>query len=539
MQLDMLGEEVRIKKKMPSWVKDLIFIAVVWIIMNIGATVYMSMSKTVYFWDSATYWDISRKIAAGGFDGGFWKEVYNSIVAQDYNYVAALLPSVWVRLFGESRSAYVLGLVNMYLMPSVTIIFLMAKQLSKAARLATVIVLMILPMLIFMAFIGFADVGGAVICLACMYLYFTRDKKKCEVWRYISIGALLVMAMLWRRWYAFFAVSFLTAMAADSLIFRTKKLPVLISAITSGAILLLFFRGFVFERLLSDYGNLYSGYKFAFSTDLKLLTRYFGVLTLVAIAAASVAAGIIKKEKRTVFLWMQMLVCFAMFTSVQTHGQQHLLLYVPSVIVLILILIKHISNVKMLAVMVVLAVINTVNVQIPRVQPGNIQEIKHYAFSPDFSMKPQVRDDVDEILKLKHKLDFAIPEGKTLGVLASSFMLNEDILRNIEPSVGIENARTDYIYPLPQVDSRDKDVSALYNVNYILVAFPAQTHLAPGNQKVVTQAVQSFEAYADFATAYCEMEEFEEELNGIKLKLYRRDKMVTEQHMITFEKRLR
>ncbi len=539
MLLDKFSNEEQIKRTMPSWAKSLIFIAVIWLIMNIGAAVYMSLSKTVYFWDSATYWDIARKIASGSLGEHFFKEVYNSTITQDYNYIAALPSALWVRLFGESRAAYVTGLVNMYLMPCVVIIYAIAKRLSKAVKFAVVTTLGILPVLIFMTFIGFCDVGGMIMCLGCMYLYFTRNESKCEVWRYVAIGALLVLAMLWRRWYAFFAVSFLTAMAADSLIFRTKKLPAIISALTAGAILLLFFRGFVFERLLADYGSLYSGYKFTLSTDLKLVTRYFGVLTLMALVAASIAAGVVKREKRTVFLWMQILVCFAMFVSVQTHGQQHLLLYVPSIAVMILILIKHIDNVYSLGALVLIAVMNTVNVQLPRTQPDNIQGIKHYALIPDFSMIPPVRDDVDELLRLKHTLDMAIPEGKTLGVLASSFKLNEDILRNVEPSVGFDGARNEYIYPLPQVDSRDKDMSALYNVNYMLVAFPAQTHLAQGNQKVVSEAVQSFGAYADFATAYDELEEYATELDGIELRLYQRNRMVTQQQMITFEKRVR
>jgi hypothetical protein len=344
--------------------------------------------------------------------------------------------------------------------------------------------------------------------------------------------------MLWRRWFAFFSVSFLTAMAADMLIFRKKPMPVIITALTSGIILILFFRDFVFQKLLADYGNLYSGYKFSISTDIKLVMRYFGLITLLGLAAGSIAAGVRRKEKRTVFLWFQMLVCFIMFTSTQTHGQQHLLLYVPSLIMLAAILIKHIDKVWLLGALAVVGVFNSVNVYIPREQPNSIREIKHYALIPDFSMRPIVRSDIDELISLKQSLDARIEDGKTLGVLASSFTINEDILRNIEPSMGIKQTREDYIYGLPQVDSRDKDVTALYNVNYMLVAVPAQTHLEPENQKVVTEAVNSFIYYADFATAYEEIPEAQTELNGIELKLYKRVKEVPQSDMVTFERRL-
>ena len=123
-------------------------------------------------------------------------------------------------------------------------------------------------------------------------------------------------------------------------------------------------------------------------------------------------------------------------------------------------------------------------------------------------------------------------------MLSSSFIINEDILKNAEPSVGLVQMREDYIVSVPQVDSRDTDMLPFYNVNYMLVAFPSQTHLDPGNQTVITEAVRSFEAYADFAIAYDEMPEYETVIDGITLKLYKRNRMVTDEAMREFEARL-
>ena len=232
MLLDKFNEEEKAKRTLPPVVKDGIFIAAIWLVLNLAGAVYMSLSKNIYFWDSATYWDISRRIASGAIGENFWRAVYDSIGQQDYNYIAGLPGALWVKLFGDSRTAYILGLINMYIMPSICIIYAMANRLSKGKKLAALIVLLLLPAMLFMTLVGFSDVGGLIFCLLCMYLYFTRNERKCEVWRYIVIGALLMAAMLWRRWYAFFGVSFITAMAADSLIFRRRKIPAVISALT-------------------------------------------------------------------------------------------------------------------------------------------------------------------------------------------------------------------------------------------------------------------------------------------------------------------
>ena len=81
-------------------------------------------------------------------------------------------------------------------------------------------------------------------------------------------------------------------------------------------------------------------------------------------------------------------------------------------------------------------------------------------------------------------------------------------------------------------------MTPFYNVNYILAAFPAQTHLPEGRQTTVTEAVKSFEAYADFAVAYEEMPEYETVIDGVTFKLYKRTEMVHDDAMREFEKRL-
>lgn len=521
-----------------SWQKNIIYFLIIALTVNILAVLYITKSSVIYFWDDATYWDISRKIASGAInEGGFWRNVYASVGTQDYNYIAALPSAFLARLFGESRLVYVLGLVNMYLLPSFIAVYLLARKVSKAPKIATAIVILICPSMMFLTFNGFVDIGGLLICLLCFNLYYAKGGEG-RIWRYALIGALLVLMMLWRRWYAFFAVSFVTAMLADCVLFKRKWQGAAVTIAVCALLLTLCFRDFLINQLIRDYGSLYADYKFSVSTDFKLITRYFGVIFIAVLAAASVAAGIKKKEMRTVFIWLQMIVCLFMFISTQTHGQQHLLLYVPSLIMLTLITIKHINKEWMLIGISVLALAHSLNVYIPRLQPKSLNEIKGYALIPNFSMLPQSRGDTDEILALKQKLDTTVYDGDTLGVLASSFVLNEDILKNVQPSLGVKQIRDNYIVSLPQVDSRDRDLSALYNVNYVLVALPAQTHLAEGSQTVVTEAVRSFENYTDIATAYIEVPECETTIGDMTVKLFWRVRDELPSDIREFESRL-
>lgn len=531
-----LDEEDKFRLK--PWMKTGLFLLTWAVILVFSSVIYIAGSKYIYFWDDANYWYSARSIAQGSLLHHFWSSVYESIGSMDYNCVAGLLSALFAYLFGGSRLAFVLGIVIMYLVPSVIMIYALTRKIGTRPYLTVSLIMLLCPAMAKLAFLGFVDMGGMLIGLICYFLYFTGEGQRQSVIKSIIIGALLVLMMIWRRYYAFFAVSFITAMIADVILFKKKWYCAAAVILTAAALIVFCFRDFLVNILLADYGTAYSGYKYALSTDFKLITRYFGVLFLIFLAAGSVIIGVKKREYRPIILWLQIIACAAMFMATQTHGQQHLLLYMPSVIMLLILIIKNAERKSLLALICVLAAINSVNVCIPREQPENIKDISHYALAPDFSMLPRVREDVTDILLLKNKLDTVIGEGEKLGVLASSLTFNEDILKNVGPSLGVEEGRTDYIQPLPMVDSRDTDLSDICNVNYMLVAYPAQTHLADGTQTIITEGVNSFTYMTDFASAFEEVADCQTQIGDISVKLFRRTRDVTEVEKGQFRSRL-
>lgn len=517
-----------------------ITVAAVFALVFAAGMIYILRSRTIFFWDDATYWDMSREIAGGELSGRLWSAVYESIGTSDYNYVAALPSALWIMLFGSSRAAYIAGLLTMYILPFFVMVYSLAKKLSKAPLFAFCAAVFSIPAAAYMAFIGFVDVGGLLIMAACYNLYYTRDGTAGKWYRYAAIGVLLVLVMVFRKYFAFFSVSFLTAMAVDCIVFRRKWRYLFITAGVSALLLVTVLFPFLTGILLKDYGTLYSGYKYPVLTDIKLITRYFGSVFIVLLITVPFVSAIRRHEPRPVFVWIQILVCAAMFISTQTHGQQHLLLYMPALAVLVMFLVNNISKQWMLIAVCLLAAVNTLNVFVPRQQPNSIQEIDHIALFPDYSMQPQRRDDTEAILALKRDLDKAIPEGSRCSVLASSFLLNDSILRNVEPSLNVGISRDpDYITALPDVDSRDSwRLGEIYTADYILAAIPAQTHLAAGEQTIVDEAVSSFANGTDIAESFEEVQGFARELDGFEVRLYVRTGEVTLYQQSLYEARL-
>ena len=77
---------------------DLCFVGTLCLLALIFSVLYVLMSKTVYFWDDSTYWDIGRMLADKPLNFGFIKDVYNSAGTSDYNYFVAVPVSLWMKI---------------------------------------------------------------------------------------------------------------------------------------------------------------------------------------------------------------------------------------------------------------------------------------------------------------------------------------------------------------------------------------------------------------------------------------------------------
>ena len=519
---------------------NLCFVGALCLLSMIFAIGYVLMSKTVYFWDDSTYWDIGRMLADKPLNFGFIKDVYNSAGTSDYNYFAAVPVALWMKVFGITRVSYTISVVLFYLIPAYMTVYLLAVKLSEKPLYAYTVTLLMMPSVWYITVIGFIDVAGVVVALLCYYVYMTDAIDGKRYLKYILLGVMLAFIMIIRRYFAFFTVSFVTVMIIETILSRRNFKELIVTLLSFGFVLVVLFYPFFTNILLRDYGVLYASYKYSFATDLKLITRYFGLVSILVIILGAVRLAIRNKEMRGVFVLCQLLVCAIMFVSTQTHGQQHLLLYVPGIFVILIFIANSATKRNMILFLCIVSLVNTISPCINRKQPQNIQEIKSLSMFPTYSVKPKKRTDINSVLALKRTLDKKIPEGATCGVVASSFVLNSSILINVVPSLNMtENRKDNYIVGLPEVDSRDYwRLEELYGCDYILVATPAQTHLAPGEQTIITQAVESFKNKTDIALAFSEIRDFDMKIGSIDISLYKKISNITETAKTEFELKL-
>ena len=483
--------------------KDIIFTICAAVLLNLIGALYCLNMKRIFVWDNAGYFLTVQKLDALFPSFDYFKEVYKSVFETDYNYIIAIPSSIFCKIFGVSRLTFVLSIMNLYVLPLVLLVYKLCRSIWK-----TVFTFLALPYIIFAANTGFIDIGGVLFALLAAVLFF-REKPALS-------GSLLALCVLLRRWYSFYALTFIIT-SLFWCISKRKIKDFFIQGCFFAFVLLFFAQEFVVTRLLADYSYAYSAYSLGTGTDLKIFTRYFGLLLPVFALVYSIK----KPFKQELFMTVQGVLCFILFTSLQTHGQQHLALYCPAFLIILL---SALSRKKALVYLCICCTLQTASTFSPRVQPRGIGEIKGVSVLPTFTLLPPVDADAESFLPVAEYVDEIGAVGKTVVFLASSVEMNYDTLRNVEISLSkkYNKDRESYYLPISDVDKRDGLSASLFEADYVLVPSRLQIHLEADEQRVISIPYRYITSGKNIGTAYEKQEREFTLASGKKIYVYKR-----------------
>ncbi|NCE64788.1 hypothetical protein D1159_09350 [Pseudoflavonifractor sp. 524-17] len=520
--------------------RDGLTVLLLWLGINLLVFAYAKGSRTVYSWDAAIYWRSTYTLAETFRDQGpaaALASVYQSIFTSDYNYTIGLLCVPFALLSGPSRLVYLMSIGNFCLFPLLVLMWGYARSLRPRRVWLALAGMLALPSLFYTSVTGFVDVAGAGVALAALLLWL-KEPGKGRFSRFLLVGLLAALAVVLRRWYAFYALAFLLCLAVDCAAFRRSPAPVLGYLCGFAFPLLFFLQTFVSKRLLANYGAMYAAYDLGVDIDLRLLARYYGIVLLLAACTIGIWLCLRPGDRaKGVFLLLEPLVCFWLFTRVQTHGQQHLLLYVPALACLLITGFDRLADRGKLgrgaAAAMVLPVV--LSPALPRVQSGNILDYSPLSPFPTFSYAPPRQPGAMDLVALVRRLDQFGAQGKRVGLLSSSFRLNLSALVNAEDSLNLDRVSEvdrDYLINLPAVDQRDGFGSALYACDILAVADPIQLHLGEENQQVVWAPARCLLEGEAIAGAYRRLDEtFPLEHDGITVYFFEKVRQPTHGEM--------
>lgn len=484
--------------------------------LNAAAAVYVFSSRTVYVWDNAGYWSIAHTLADQPFGPAQLRGVLESTISLDYNYLLAL-PISWVmRLLGGSRAVFLFAVANLYILPGLWGLAAIVRERPWGGLLLAGL----FPMLTYVGLVGYVDVAAAALGIWAFVVY---QSDRPAVSRGLITGALLAGSFLLRRYFFFFAASFGLAALLCKLLFKRKKWTDFWALFGSGVFCSLFFTyRFLMDKVLgTDYGDLYSAYALGLRSDLFLFCRYFGWVIL-AVLTVCAATGLTRPAERpaVVFSLVQPVVCFLAFVSVQSHGQQHLLLYLPALASLAAAAL--LSRPGLLPPL--LAAVTFGFCFIPKAQPASISEIAAPDPLPSFQFYGPRRSDIDQLLALADFVDGLSAEGPhTAAVLSSSFTFNSETLTSLRASLNLPEPKAGTLVQYHgTVDKRDAFNWNTAQADYLIVGDPVQTHLGEENQQVMALLAHNVLDGTGPGAAYEAIPKTFSLENGVTVRLYRR-----------------
>jgi len=508
-----------------------------WIIIFAAMVILMTAianSRIFYYWDNVIYHELSRAFLNVNYKTMI-SEIYNSILTWDYNFVPAILPAAFMKLFGTSRWVFITSSYIIYFIPAILMLYFLnnvyKKRLGVNINIQYIYAVIFLPMLLCLTYNGYVDVGGLALMAACVAVYFDEER---DIYARLVICALLLcLLIIFRRWYIFWSASFVICAFFDFLIAWKKCLLKTIVLFASfGGILFLFFEKMVVGKYIK--GNILSAhnaYALGFSHDVQMFSTFFGLPLMFLVFSGVIFLLFFKDTRRiTVFLTSAAILCYLMFTRVQSHDAQHLLLYTPFIFSVLCMSIAKLSKIagKMQFKILSCIILAVVCLNLLSTLNDNVT----VPLMADCKMQMGRVNNTREVLSLLYYLDnLSENETKNILILSVSGNLNSEMLLYAESSFNLSDQKRKYFLNYSSVDTRDGFNDNIFKADYIVVPTTIQAYLGEENQRVISVPTQFFYENKGFANAFVKLPEEFVINNYCTVNIYKKDRDITKEEM--------
>lgn len=473
----------------------------------------ITRERFVYFWDYSGYW-----LQSLSFKGGFYadplqtlKQCYHSINYAEYNSFCLLFVALPLQLVGPSFIGYVLVVTNFFLLPFCLILSLViTKFVSMFGRSPWVLFVFSLVCLCSILWLpitaGYVDAAGLLGCSLFILVVLEYDFTRFSLKISFCTAVLSLIILFLRRYYAYFVLgsvlalflTYIIRVACEKQDRGLKIRGVLFSAGCIGGtllmILFIFFWPFVKQMWGSNGSISFSAYKFGTTMqNIGETIMAFGILPCLVASVGSVLCILLFKIARffIVFLFSSTVFTTLLFINTQSMGTQHRYIISSQIIILaiataIILIYKLASKFRasdsILSIFFVGMLLYSILSfsysyrLIPSSYTGDIifSEVKYVK---------KYREDIMQIQILANTLNHLADNDKKIYVLASSTVLNSDILENVNLPYELNSVPS--IVGNAHVDLRDGFYPEFFDCDIIVVADPPQTHLRPEDQQVV------------------------------------------------------
>lgn len=513
------------------------------LLVNVCVAAYVSAERTIYFWDFANYWNLfdhyTRLLRESPVDA--LRELVGSIRYSEYNGIAAFLLAPLGLVFGTSRLVYILGVTNLYAIPSAFAAAWAAAGHARDGKLRAAglgFALVVTSAAIWHPVLrGFVAVGSLIAGFTVYGIWIREPSSRWRISRIALVGFLLAAMILFRRIHAYFVVGFgVAAFAVDVLPLLAARdtrragwialLRLSATGLAAALVMLAVSTPMTVAMVKNDYTALYRMYQSGRGLPAQIGSGigYFGLIPSLVATAGFLLALLDPRLRRAGVFWiLQMFVAFITLLQVTDFHRHHYYVLVPGFLMLCHIALLR-AGTRAAVVFLALCAAGDVLAFVPACEkaPGLVLRL----FAPARAY-PFVRDDLAEFTRMMRRLDTlpgAADPDRGVYVLSSSGTLNDDLVRAsrrvLPPAPGPRAVIRATTNKDPAFFGFPRE---LLRAAVLVVADPVQVHLAGENRQAVIRA--PCKALLDprgFGGAYTDTGEVFRLEQGVSVRLFLR-----------------
>lgn len=542
-------KETRQTARMKSWKRtQKVIMAVLYFLSNILILSVLLKERYIRFWDFGGYWGVAIEISDLIFQQPIQtlQNLYYSINADEYNQLIPCILALPLRVLGKDFPMYALIIYNMFISFTYIAILGCVESLItlidcnvKPCISALFAAIIMIPVFYLPVLLGYLD-AFALLNLSLSYLIVCNFSfAKVEVKKDVLLAVSLLLSMLGRRYFSFAVLGvgigvilmciwqFLLASSENkkSFLFNVMKNGIVIIG-TMLIPLLVFFRGFLIN---SSKGTIFAAYSAYQSGGMihnyqRLVVYYGAIILFIAVIGAMYCLRRKKGLSIGIFLLSSFCISTYLFYKVQSMGNHHYYITIVPIMVFacaggyaIYRASYGIHIFKCAMGLIAFNFIQSVIYVNPVVNLGSLFTNQRIA--------PLIRDDIPQIQRMVNDIDELAEEGKTVYILSSSTILNDDLVRKAympDKLLAVQN-----VYVSSHVDLRDGFSGDFLNADVILIADPVQYHLGEESQRVIGLLAEEFIEGRELSSHYSYIKDYALEDN-VTVSMYEKNREFTE-----------
>ena len=474
---------------------------------------HLAHERTLYEADHVAYWSLTRSLAESAVRSPWAAAVeFSASVGRELNLLPSLVLAPLVGLGHGTRLSYLLAVINVYALPALLLLVAVVGGLTGERRPAALAgwgvaaAVLLLPAWWQPVALGYLDVGGVAIAALVLLAWRAAGDGRGSPVPWLAMGFSLALLAIFRRWWAFWSVTWCAVIALEALWLLATLRPWTSSgarrvlrgpataAATAVATLLAIAPGRVATILGTDWADTLVAYKrhAGIAGELAEIAGRWGLLPL-ALVAAAVVVGLRRRPTRrpVAMLAVQAVLIFVLFRRLQDPSPQHWYLYLPGLTVLLGLLLAR-TAASLAApvrrgawIAAATAAGLAVSATVLSAGPG---DGRWGRLAPAFRIRPAVRHDLAEVRRLLASLDqrLAVAPG-WVYVIAVSGPLTDTGLGFANLSLGTSYSSPRYVLSSAHVDRRDGFPGNLLEARYIVLPEPVQVPDPPRHCRVASE----------------------------------------------------